>query len=156
MKNEKGISLISLLLVLVIIFGGIFLFKVMSDKKETDNTKTSITPSTSTIITNTPTTNNDSSTNGLGKEFKQAMDSYEAFMDEYIAFMTKYNASKGTSPELIKDYGEYMKKYIDWADDFKKWEGKELNKEEAKYYVDVQTRVTQKLMNASIDMSYTH
>ena len=75
-------------------------------------------------------------------------------MDEYIAFMTKYNASKGTNPELISAYGEYMKKYIDATDAFKKWDGKEMNKEEAKYYVDVQTRVTQKLMNASIDMSY--
>lgn len=157
MKNQKGISLISLLIILVIIIGAIFAYKVISDKKNTVNTNASSTPNTSTSINNSPTTNNnDNSTTGLGKEFKQAMDSYEAFMDEYIAFMTKYNASKGTSPELIKDYGEYMKKYIDWADDFKKWEGKELNKEEAKYYVDVQTRVTQKLMNASIDMSYTH
>lgn len=161
MKSQKGISLISLLLVIVIIFGGIFLFKVMSDKKNTESTSnipttsTNNNPSTSDNSSSS-TNNNSSSTTSIGKEFKQAMDSYEAFMDEYIAFMTKYNASKGTSPELIKDYGEYMKKYIEWADDFKKWEGKDLNKEEAKYYVDVQTRVTQKLMNASIDMSYTH
>ena len=166
MKNEKGISLIALLLVIVIIFGGIFLFKVTSDKKETENTKPSNNPSTS--INNNPTTNNNgnspstsandnsSSATGLRTEFKNAMDSYESAMDEYIAFMTKYNASKGTNPELISAYGEYMKKYIDATDAFKKWDGKEMNKEEAKYYVDVQTRVTQKLMNASIDMSYSH
>lgn len=166
MKKEKGISLIALLLVIVIIVGGIFLFKVMSDKKKTDNTKASSNHSTSTSINNNPTTNNNgnapststndnsSSATGLRKEFKDAMDSYEATMDEYIAFMTKYNASKGTNPQLISAYGEYMKKYIDATDAFKKWDGKEMNKEEAKYYVDVQTRVTQKLMNASIDMSY--
>lgn len=160
MKNEKGISLIALLLVIVIIFGCIFLFKVMSDKKETENTKESSNPNTSTSINNngsspsTSTDNNSSNTTELRKEFKDAMDSYESAMDEYIAFMTKYNASKGTNPELIAAYGEYMKKYIDATDAFKKWDGKEMNKEEAKYYVDVQTRVTQKLMNASIDMSY--
>ena len=160
MKNEKGISLIALLLVIVIIFGCIFLFKVMSDKKETENTKESSNPNTSTSINNngsspsTSTDNNSSNTTELRKEFKDAMDSYESAMDEYIAFMTKYNASKGTNPELISAYGEYMKKYIDATDAFKKWDGKEMNKEEAKYYVDVQTRVTQKLMNASIDMSY--
>ena len=166
MKNEKGISLIALLLVIVIIFGGIFLFKVMSDKKETENTKSSSNPSTS--INNNPSTNNNgnspststndnsSSSTGLRTEFKNAMDSYESAMDEYIAFMTKYNASKGTNPQLISAYGEYMKKYIDATDAFKKWDGKEMNKEEAKYYVEVQTRVTQKLMNASIDMSYNH
>ena len=80
------------------------------------------------------------------------MDSYEDFMDEYIAFMTKYNSSKGKNTELIADYGKYIKKYIDATDAFEKWDGKEMNKEEAKYYVDVQTRVTQKLMNASIDL----
>ena len=165
MKNEKGISLIALLLIIVIIFGGIFLFKVMSDKKETQNTKS--TSNSSTSINSNPTTNNNgntpststndnsSSATGLRAEFKNAMDSYEASMDEYIAFMTKYNASKGTNPELISAYGEYMKKYIDATDAYKKWDGKEMNKEEAKYYVDVQTRVTQKLMNASIDMSYS-
>lgn len=165
MKNEKGISLIALLLIIVIIFGGIFLFKVMSDKKETQNTKS--TSNSSTSINSNPTTNNNgntpststndnsSSATGLRAEFKNAMDSYEAAMDEYIAFMTKYNASKGTNPELISAYGEYMKKYIDATDAYKKWDGKEMNKEEAKYYVDVQTRVTQKLMNASIDMSYS-
>ena len=56
MKNEKGISLIALLLVIVIIFGCIFLFKVMSDKEETENTKESSNPSTS--INNSPTTSN--------------------------------------------------------------------------------------------------
>ena len=165
MKNQKGISLIALLFIIVIIFGGIFLFKVMSDKKETQNTKS--TSNSSTSINSNPTTNNNgntpststndnsSSATGLRAEFKNAMDSYEASMDEYIAFMTKYNASKGTNPELISAYGEYMKKYIDATDAYKKWDGKEMNKEEAKYYVDVQTRVTQKLMNASIDMSYS-
>ena len=161
MKNQKGVSLIALLLVIVIIFGGIFLFKVMSDKKETENTKLSSNSNTSTSINNnngsspsTSTDNNSSNTTELRKEFKDAMDSYESAMDEYIAFMTKYNASKGANPELITASGEYMKKYIDATDAFKKWDGKEMNKEEAKYYVDVQTRVTQKLMNASIDMSY--
>lgn len=162
MKSEKGITVIALLLIIVIILGCIFAYKVMSNKNNTENTNTSSIPNTSTSNNsstnnnnNSPSTNNNSSnTTGLRKEFKDAMDSYESAMDEYIAFMTKYNASKGTNPELIAAYGEYMKKYIDATDAFKKWDGKEMNKEEAKYYVDVQTRVTQKLMNASIDMSY--
>lgn len=164
MKNEKGISLIALLLVIVIIFGCIFAYKVMTDKKNTEST--SSIPTTSTNYNpstndngnspSTSTNDNTSSSTGLRTEFKNAMDSYESAMDEYIAFMTKYNASKGTNPQLISAYGEYMKKYIDATDAFKKWDGKEMNKEEAKYYVDVQTRVTQKLMNASIDMSYTN
>ena len=150
MKYEKGVTLIALLLVIVIIFGGILIFKIMSDKKNNENISTSSSSTPGSSINN----NSSSSSTGLRKEFKEAMDSYERAMDEYITFMTKYNASKGTNPELITAYSEYMKKYIDATDAFKKWDSKEINKEEAKYYVDVQTRVTQKLMKVSIDMSY--
>jgi len=155
MKSEKGITVIALLLVIIIIFGCIFAYKVMSDKKNTENTNVSSTPNTST--SNNSSTNNSSngtSNIGLGKEFKQAMDSYEAFMDEYIAFMTKYTNSNAPTSQMLIDYGEYMKKYIDAVDAFEKWENNNLNKEEAKYYIEVQMRVSQKLMNASIDVSY--
>ena len=147
MKDEKGITLIALLLVIIITIGGILAFKIIFDKKSNEIN----TSSTPTISSNT---NNNSATIGLRKEFKEAMDSYETVMDEYIIFMKKYSDSKGRDPQLISAYGEYMKKYIDATDAFKKWNGKEMNKEEAKYYIDVQTRVTQKLMNASIDMTY--
>ena len=44
----------------------------------------------------------------MGKEFKAAMDSYEAFIDEYVAFMKKYEKSDGTDPQMIADYGKYI------------------------------------------------
>ena len=47
-----------------------------------------------------------------------------------------------------------MKKYVDMVDAFDKGENSGLNKEEAKYYIEVQMRVNQKLMNASIDIQY--
>ena len=81
------------------------------------------------------------------------MDSYETTMDAYISFMVKFKSDR-TNAQMIKDYTDWVKKYADAVDAFEKWDGKDLNKEEAKYYVEVQTRVTQKLMNASIDMSY--
>ncbi len=157
MKSEKGISLIALLVVIILVCFGILGFKYISNNK-TENTSTKGTYNT--ITNNNSNTNNNSgstsnnNTSGLRKDFKQAMDSYETFMDEYIAFMTKYSNSNAKTSQMFIDYGEYMKKYVDWADDFKNWEGKNLNKEEAKYYIEVQMRVNQKLMNASIDMSY--
>ena len=102
MKSEKGITVIALLLVIIIIFGCIFAYKVMSDKKNTENTNVSSTPNTST--SNNSSTNNSSngtSNIGLGKEFKQAMDSYEAFMDEYIAFMMKCNKAIPTNVATV-------------------------------------------------------
>ena len=46
------------------------------------------------------------------KDFKEAMDSYEAFMNEYVAFMKKYNANPN-DPTLMADYARYMSKYAD-------------------------------------------
>ena len=136
----------------------IFAFKFMSNKNSTENTNASSISNTITNNNSSTNINNEnktpSNTSGLRKEFKEAMDSYETFMDEYIAFMKKYTNSNATAPEMIKDYGEYMKKYADAVDAFEKWENTDLNKEEAKYYVAVQTRVTQKLLNASIDVQY--
>lgn len=158
MSNERGVTVIVLLVIIVIVFACIFAFKVMSDKKNTENTNAG---SVSNTITNNNSStninsenNNSNNTYGLGKEFKQAMDSYETTMDAYIEFMVKYTNSKGTDPQLFKDYAEWLKKYADAVDAFEKWENTNLNKEEAKYYIDVQTRVTQKLLNASIDISY--
>lgn len=102
-------------------------------------------------------TNNSSSTentkpsnsSGIGKEFKQAMDSYEAFMDEYIAFMKKYSASNGTDTSLLSDYSKYMTKYAKVCEDFAKWEDDDLNSDEISYYAEVQLRVSQKLLKIS-------
>ena len=164
MKSEKGITVIALLVIIVIVFACIFAFKLMSNKGNTEsastnsisNPGTNNNSSTSNNANSSSTTNNSGNTTGLRKEFKEAMDTYERAMDEYITFMKKYNDSKGKDPQLISAYGEYMKKYIDATDAFKKWDGKEMNSEEAKYYIDVQTRVTQKLLNASIDISYQY
>ena len=94
---------------------------------------------------NSSTNNND----GLRSDFKAAMDSYEKYMDEYIAFMNKYN-SNPSDYELMKEYVKVMKKYKEATDSFKKWESKDLNTSEAKYYLEVQTRVNQKLLDASL------
>ncbi len=155
MKKQDGISLISLLIVIILIFGCIFAFKYISNNK-TENknipkdTYTTTNPTTDTKAEN----NNSNNASGLRKDFKQAMDSYEAFMDEYIAFIMKYNNSNKAAPEMIKDYAEYMKKLAEMGSAFEKWESNNLNKEESKYYVEVQMRVNQKLMNASIDIAY--
>lgn len=152
MKSEKENSRIAFLLVIIIILGGILLFKIMSDKKVIENVKAS-SISTNIINNDNSTSNNSNNTVGLGKEFKQAMDSYETIMDAYIEFMVKFKDNR-TNVQIIKEYTEWLKKYADAVDAFNKWDDKNLNKEEAKYYVDVQTRVTQKLLNASIDISY--
>lgn len=97
-------------------------------------------------------TEDNSTTNNIGlrTEFKNAMDSYEKFVDEYIIFMQKYN-SNPTDYELIKEYATYLGKYNDMVNKFEKWEDEDLNDAETAYYIEVQTRVNKKLMEASLE-----
>lgn len=83
---------------------------------------------------------------GMRPEFKQAMDSYEEFMNEYCEFMKKYAESDGTDVGLLADYASYMSKYADVVEDFEAWDDGEMNTAETAYYLDVQTRISKKLL----------
>lgn len=85
---------------------------------------------------------------GMRKDFKDAMDSYEAFMDEYVAFMKKYSDNP-SDVDLLADYTKYMSKYADMVEKFDKWESEDLNDAELAYYIDVQARVSKKLLDVA-------
>ena len=85
---------------------------------------------------------------GMRKDFKDAMDSYEAFMDEYVAFMKKYSDNP-SDVGLLADYTKYMSKYADMVEEFDKWESEDLNDAELAYYIDVQARVSKKLLDVA-------
>lgn len=86
--------------------------------------------------------------NGMRKDFKEAMDSYEAFMNEYVEFVKKYQSNPNDA-KLLADYAKYMSKYTDMCDKFDKWENQNLNATEQAYYIDVQARVSKKLLEVS-------
>lgn len=46
-------------------------------------------------------------------------------------------------PTLLADYADYMLKYVEFVDNFEKWEGEDLNSEELSYYIEVEYRVPQ-------------
>ena len=77
------------------------------------------------------------------------MDSYEAFIDEYVAFMKKYSDSNGTDMSLISDYSKQMTQFDDANKKFEKWNDSNMNAEESAYYIQVQTRVNKKLLEAA-------
>lgn len=87
-------------------------------------------------------------TDGLSSDFKSAMDNYEKFMDEYVAFMKKYKANP-TDISLLADYTDYMSKYSNFIQSFGEWENKDLDSDELAYYVDVQSRVSKKLLEVT-------
>ena len=92
-----------------------------------------------------PTT---ASANGIRNDFKEAMDSYEAFIDEYVSFMKKYNATPNDLT-LIANYATYVAKYTDMINKFDHWKSENLNDAETAYYLEVQTRVNLKLLEAA-------
>lgn len=73
------------------------------------------------------------------------MDSYEEFMNEYVEFMKKYEANP-TDITLLSQYATMMQKYSEQISAFEKWESEDMTTKEAAYYVDVQARVTKKLL----------
>ena len=83
---------------------------------------------------------------GLRPEFKAAMDSYEAFYDDYCAFMEEYNRNP-SDLKLLAEYADMMGKLSDMNEKFEEWEGEDLNDEELAYYVEVNSRVSRKLLD---------
>lgn len=86
--------------------------------------------------------------NGMRPEFKEAMDSYEAFYDEYCEFMKEYNDNSGDLKLLLK-YTELMSKMVQMNQAFEKWDEDGMNDAELKYYLEVNNRVTQKLLEVA-------
>ncbi len=85
---------------------------------------------------------------GLRSDFKNAMDSYEEFMDDYVAFMKKY-IKNPYDMTVLADYAKFMADYAKFCKDFEKWESEDLNDEELAYYLEVQSRVSQKLLEVA-------
>ncbi len=88
---------------------------------------------------------NDNNDTGIDPEFKAAMDSYEKFMDEYVSFMKKYKENP-SDMDILADYADYMTKYADFVEDFETWEDEDMNSSETAYYIEVQARVSKKLL----------
>lgn len=121
------------------------------EKTEEDDNNYTTTPSTKTSEPDRTKEGSDKETSnsgGLDPDFKAAMDSYENFMDEYVVFMKKYKANP-SDLSLLKDYADYMSKYTDFVEDFENWEDEEMNAAETSYYIDVQARVSKKLLEVT-------
>ena len=86
---------------------------------------------------------------GMRPDFKNAMDSYETFMGEYCDFMAKYNESDGSDLSLLSDYASFLSQYAEMAESFEAWDSENLTDAEAAYYLEVQTRVSQKLLEVA-------
>lgn len=96
-------------------------------------------------------TASESTEKGIRSDFKNAMDSYENFISEYCDIMQKFAESDGTDLKLLQQYMDYLDKYSDYVEAFDEWSGEDMNEEELAYYLEVQARVTQKLLGIAIE-----
>lgn len=83
---------------------------------------------------------------GMRPEFKEAMDAYEAFYDEYCSFMTKFQQNPSDF-SLLAQYAGMLTKAGEASEAFQSWDQNDLNSEELKYYLAVNSRVLQKMAN---------
>lgn len=143
-KNSEGWSV-------SIKYEGFNIMSIDIDKPSGSSTDSNVTATAAPETAKAPdeTKANDTQlVNGMRKDFKEAMDSYEAFMNEYVEFMKKYQSNPNDT-KLLADYAKYMSKYADMCDKFDKWESQNLNAAEQAYYIDVQARVSKKLLEVS-------
>lgn len=84
----------------------------------------------------------------INPKFKSAMDKYEKFFDEYVAIMKKY-ANNPTDMSILSDYTKYMGQYADMMKEFEKLKDEDLNTAEMAYYVEVQGRITKKILEVT-------
>ncbi len=117
-----------------------------SSESNNDTVSSVHTTSPTEATTATTTSSNDTTpVSGLRPEFKAAMDAYETFYDEYCDFMKKYQADP-TNITLITEYYGILQKLNDMNEAFESWESEDLNHEEMAYYLDVNQRISKKLL----------
>ena len=83
---------------------------------------------------------------GVTPEFKATMDSYEAFIDKYVEFMKNYD-TMDTSQML--QYLSILSEYTDFAQKIDAIDEDSLSDADYAYYLEVTTRVSQKLLSAA-------
>ena len=84
------------------------------------------------------------STDDLDPEFKEMMDSYEAFFDEYIAFMEKYKENP-TDMSLLSELSDMLTKEAEMLKEMEGLDQSEMSGAELAYYLEVTGRIYEKL-----------
>jgi len=122
--------------------------KSIADDSSSDKDSDETLDETETDTTAKETEKEETNSGGIRADFKSAMDSYEKFFDEYVAIMKKY-ANNPSDMSILSDYTKYMGKYTKMMDDFEKWESEDMNAAETAYYLEVQGRITKKLLEVA-------
>ncbi len=148
-------KLLTILLVMVLVFsltacgGNDTKNKELSDNSNTAETEVKPNSDSETHENTTSVDEKEQDlVDGMRPEFKEAMDSYEEFYDKYCDFMKKY-AEDPSDLTMLAEYADMMSKAADMSEKFDAWDEDEMNNAELKYYLEVNNRVAQKLLEVS-------
>ncbi len=83
-------------------------------------------------------------------EFKEIMDSYEAFVDEYVEFMNKYLSGEGNIMDMLDDYTDMLANMDEWTNKIDEIDETKLSSADEAYYLLVTLRIEEKLMKVII------
>ncbi len=84
---------------------------------------------------------------GVDPDLKAFLDSYEDFVDEYVVFMKKYSSDPNNVASMLGEYSEIMARYADFAEKIDEYDSKTMSTEDAKYYIEVTSRCSQKMLD---------
>ncbi len=159
----KGFSIAAIVLAVFCLFAGVLqadkygMFKIPGNEQlvagtreerdiNNNNVEKQEEISSSQVADNSSKTEFAEQTSGVDPELKAFLDSYEDFVDEYVAFMKKYMADPTNAVSMLSEYSEIMGKYADFAEKVDQYDSKEMSVEDEKYYLEVTTRCTQKML----------
>lgn len=89
---------------------------------------------------------------GVSPDFKATMDEYEAFFNEYCDFMESYSQNP-SDPMLIAEYASMMSQYSDTMAALEAIDESSLSAADSAYYLEVQTRINQRLLEVGESLS---
>ena len=85
-------------------------------------------------------------TGGIRPDFKKAMDAYESFYTEYCSLLAEYKKNP-TNLALLTRYYQLVAKVDEIDKAFDAWDDSDMSTEELKYYLEVNNRVMQMLVD---------
>lgn len=87
---------------------------------------------------------------GVDPDLKETLDAYEKMMNEYCDFMEKYeNADSSDVISMMGDYSKMLSEYADAMDKLNELDTSKMSTADYKYYLDVTTRVSKRLLDVA-------
>lgn len=84
---------------------------------------------------------------GVDPKLKEFLAAYESFIDEYVVFMKKYMENPANVLAMLDEYTKIMQKSDEFSAKMEKYDTKTMSAADAKYYLEVYNRCSQKMLS---------